>query len=431
MSIATLKSHFQTLETKVQKIKSFERTFPEQDDTRDEISLKNGRSIKITSGDLKDIINSYVNEHDLDDTPFYVLDVATLVEKYVQWKSLLPNIEPHYAVKCNPDPVILETLYKLGAKFDCASQGEMDLMLKIGVAPEDIIFANPCKPKGHLMFAKKSGVKQMTFDNYQELVKIREVYPEAELFLRIVVDDYGALCQFSSKFGAKFPDVPKLLQGAKEMGLNIVGVSFHVGSGQQTVEAFTDAIENARKIFDMAESAGIKMKCLDIGGGFPGDDSDETIKFALLAKNINQKIEELFPNTRVIAEPGRYFSAACCCLATKITSVRDQTQAEYECTSDYLYYTNDGVYGSFNNIIMDHATCIPSYLHEKSEDQLYKSTIFGPSCDGIDVIVSSYPLPRLNIGEWIFWKNMGSYTMCAAASFNGFPLPAIHYIWRT
>jgi len=359
------------------------------------------------------------------------MDIATLVDKFVQWRTLLPNIEPHYAVKCNPDLVFCETLHSLGAKFDCASQGEIVQMIKMGVAPEDIIFANPCKPKQHLLFAKKNGVKQMTFDNYQELLKIREVYPEAELFLRIVVDDYGALCQFSSKFGARLPDVPKLLQGAKEMGLNIVGVSFHVGSGQQTVEAFTDAIENAKKIFDMAESAGIKLKCLDIGGGFPGDDEDETIKFEILARNISQKIEELFPNVRVIAEPGRYFAAACCILATKITSVRDQTQAEYECTSDYLYYINDGVYGSFNNIIMDHATCIPSFLQEKSSDQVYRSTIFGPSCDGIDVIVKGYPLPKLVIGEWIYWKNMGAYTMCAAASFNGFPLPTIHYIWKT
>jgi len=111
--------------------------------------------------------------------------------------------------------------------------------------------------------------------------------------------------------------------------------------------------------------------------------------------------------------------------------VRDQTQADYECTSDYLYYINDGVYGSFNNIIMDHSTCLPSFFQEKSSDQVFRSTIFGPSCDGIDVIVKSYPLPKLVIGEWIYWKNMGAYTMCAAASFNGFPLPSIHYIWRT
>jgi len=214
------------------------------------------------------------------------------------------------------------------------------------------------------------------------------------------------------------------------MGLNLVGISFHVGSGQQTVEAFTDAIVNAKKVFDLAESYGIKMNVLDIGGGFPGDDDDDSIKFSDIAKVISEKIDELFPNTRIISEPGRYFSAACAFLATKVTSVRDQTKADYESTADYLYYVNDGVYGSFNCIVFDHQNPIPTFLRPKS-DQFYRSTIFGPSCDGMDTILKSYPLPKMNIGEWIYWKRMGAYTMSCSVSFNGFPLPSIHYVYRT
>jgi ornithine decarboxylase len=384
-------------------------------------------TIQFTKDTIHQLVLSHLEGHDVDDTPFYILDIATIVQKYKEWMTLLPNVEPHYAVKCNPDPVVVKLLAMLGAKFDCASQGEIEQVLKMGVDPVDIIFANPCKPKCHLVYTKKVNVKQMTFDNYHELVKIREIFPDAELFLRIEVDDYGALCELSSKFGVKMSDVSKLLKSASEMGLNVVGVSFHVGSGQQTVEAFTDAIEKAKTVFDIAAQYGFIMKCLDIGGGFPGD--DESIDFVSLAGKIREKIDELFPNIRIIAEPGRYFAAKCCTLATKITSIRDQTQSNYESSADYLYYINDGVYGSFNNIIMDHATCLPSFLHEKP-DQVYRSTIFGPSCDGLDVLVKSYPLPKMNLGEWMYWKNMGAYTMCAAASFNGFPLPTIHYVWK-
>jgi len=331
--------------------------------------------------------------------------------------------------------VLLEVFAGLGVKFDCASHGEIEKVLNYSsVSGGDIIFANPCKPKAHLLAAKRLGVKQMTFDNMQELQKIREVYPEAHLLLRIVVDDSGALCQFSSKFGAKLSDCPKLLKGAKEMGLNVVGVSFHVGSGQQTVEAYIDALERAKSIFDMAESIGIKMSILDIGGGFPGDDDDEImINFELVAQSISKKLDEVFPSQiRVIAEPGRYFAAACSSLVTKVTSVRDQTESDYESSADYLYYINDGVYGSFNNILFDHATCIPKFFdsNNRNREALYRSTIFGPSCDGLDCILKSYPLPKMNIGEWVYWRNMGAYTMCAAASFNGFPLPDIHYVWR-
>jgi len=216
------------------------------------------------------------------------------------------------------------------------------------------------------------------------------------------------------------------------MGLNVVGLSFHVGSGQQTVEAYIDALERARAVFDLAENIGIELKVLDIGGGFPGDNDDEVmINFEQVAINISKKIDQLFPNTRIISEPGRYFAAACCSLVTKITSVRDQTESDYESSADYLYYINDGVYGSFNNIIYDHATCIPKFLRNFNSEPLARSTIFGPSCDGLDCLLKSYPLPKLNVGEWMYWNNMGAYTMCAAASFNGFPLPAVHYIWRT
>jgi len=377
---------------------------------------------------LKSIIEKYIPLHDDEEEPFFLMDVARIVQKYEQWVSLLPRVEPHYAVKCNSDLVVLETLARLGCKFDCASKGEMEMVMKFGMQGKDIIFANPCKPKGHLNYAKKHGVKQMTFDNLKELQKIRDVYPEAELYLRIGVDDSGALCQLSSKFGASLSLCPVLLKEAQSMGLNVVGLSFHVGSGQQTVEAYIDALDRARSVFDVAESLGMKLSVLDIGGGFPGDDDDDVFfGFEQVALAISKKIDETFPDVRVIAEPGRYFVAACCTLVTKVYAIREQTEEEM---TNYFYYINDGVYGSFNNLIYDHATLTPSFLRDTTEDQLFRSTVFGPSCDGLDTLLKNYPLPRLNSDEWIFWRNMGAYTICASASFNGFPLPKIHYIWR-
>jgi len=330
-------------------------------------------------------------------------------------------------------------LARLGCKFDCASKGEIEMVLSfnqmgINVSGSDIIFANPCKPKGHLLYAKEKGVKQMTFDNLKELQKIRDTYPEAELYLRISVDDSGSICQLSSKFGAKLTICPKLLKEAKEMGLNVVGVSFHVGSGQQTVEAYIDALDRAKAVFEMAESLGMKLSVLDIGGGFPGFDDDEVfMEFSKIALSIGEKIDELFPNTRIIAEPGRYFVAACCALVTKCYAKREsEKNLEESNVSEYYYYINDGVYGSFNNIIYDHATIgAPKFLRDTTYLPLYRSTVFGPSCDGLDTLLKNFPLPEMNIDEWVYWPNMGAYTICAAASFNGFPLPKIHYIWKT
>jgi ornithine decarboxylase len=150
--------------------------------------------------------------------------------------------------------------------------------------------------------------------------------------------------------------------------------------------------------------------------------------FEQVALAISKKIDELFPDIRIIAEPGRYFVAACCTLVTQVYSIREQM--EEDSSMKYFYYINDGVYGSFNNIIYDHAILTPSFLRDTTEEQLHRSTVFGPSCDGLDTLLKNYPLPRLHTDEWIFWRNMGAYTICASASFNGFPLPKIHYIWR-
>lgn len=392
--------------------------------------------VNVESGSLTSIINDYILKHEEDDTPFFLLNIASVVQKFEQWKSLLPRVEPHYAVKCNSDVVILETLAKLGCRFDCASKGEMELVLNFPeISGEDIIFANPCKPKGHLNYAKKNGVKQMTFDNLKELQKIRDVYPEAELYLRIGVDDSGAICQLSSKFGAKLSACPRLLREAKAMGLNVVGLSFHVGSGQQTVEAYIDALDRAKSVFDMAEKEGIKLSVLDIGGGFPGDDDDEVFfGFEQVAIAISKKVDETFSkDVRVIAEPGRYLVAASCTLVTKVHAIREQKEDEENDQSEtnYFYYINDGVYGSFNNLIYDHAQLNPTFLKDTSDLTLYRSTVFGPSCDGLDTLLKNYPLPKLDLDEFIYWRNMGAYTICASASFNGFPVPDVHYIWRT
>jgi ornithine decarboxylase len=157
----------------------------------------------------------------------------------------------------------------------------------------------------------------MTFDNMYELLKIVNYHPNAQLVLRIKVDDSHSVCRFNSKFGADIEDVDGLMKLAKTIGLDIVGVSFHVGSGCKNVDAYRTAIERSRKVFDIGRDNGYTLKILDIGGGFPGTD-DTNIKFEDIAKTINESIDEYFSEQdfsedyglQIIAEPGRYFASA-------------------------------------------------------------------------------------------------------------------------
>jgi ornithine decarboxylase len=320
------------------------------------------------------------------------------------------------AVKCNPDKEVLRLLANLGTGFDCASRAEIDMVLGLGVDPSQIIYAQPCKTKSYLRHAKKHGVKQMTFDNADELYKIKSCFPDAELVLRILTDDSSSLCRLSAKYGASLDDTKKLLAIAKELTLNVVGVSFHVGSGASDPDAFVKSVRDARSVFDQAEELGFDFKLLDVGGGFV----DET--FEQFAGSLTNALNEHFPpHIRIIGEPGRYYAAAAFTLAVNVIA-RREVEDRLTGESSYMLYLNDGAYGNFSNIIFDHQHPIAQVLYSASNSgNLAEYSIWGPTCDGIDVISESCMLPAiLDIGDWLFFEDMGAYTKCSATRFNGF-----------
>jgi len=319
----------------------------------------------------------------------------------------------------------------LGCNFDCASQAEIEAVINLpGVNPNDIIFANPCKQKSHLEYAKRMDVKRVTFDCVSELEKIKLHHPDAEVVLRLRVDDTGAVCRLGTKFGALPHECDELFERCKELELKIIGISFHVGSGQKRARSFVDAL---RVVYDIYESAreehGLDFKFLDIGGGFPGWD-EKNLKFEKIANSISQCVADLFPNCHVIAEPGRYFCGACGTLLTKVSTKKcyiDETGEKF-----FKYFVNDGVYASFNNVLYDHATPIPNYISwkYKSGVPMYMSTVYGPTCDSLDRILDNHPMPELPVDSFMFWENMGAYTSCASSAFNGCPMAKIVYLYR-
>ncbi|CAF3899678.1 unnamed protein product [Rotaria sp. Silwood2] len=354
--------------------------------------------------------------------PFFAVDLEDVCNKHIRWLTLMPRVTPHYAVKCNDDVNVIKLLSYLGTGFDCASKGEIKKVMDLGVSADRIIYANPCKQSSYIRYAQEVGVETMTFDNEQELMKIKKIYPNAKLVLRIVTDDSNAICRFSMKFGADMYTARSLMEKAREHDLDIVGVSFHCGSGQMTSKAFVDAIQNARAIMNYGMKLGFNMNLLDIGGGFPGNTGTENY-FAEIATAVNRTLEEHFPNdgsVRVIAEPGRYYVASAYSLATNVIASREMIDAE---TGDmkYMYYINDGVYGSFNCVLYDHYVPEPHLLANNESNDKFTSSIWGPTCDGLDCIHSSIKIPKLNIDDWILWKNMGAYTISAAVEFNGIP----------
>jgi len=366
---------------------------------------------------------------------FTAVDLGRLIHQARLWKKYLPRVQPYYAVKSNPDMHILRTMMILGLNFDCASKGEIEQVLSLGAEPTQIIYANPAKGFEHILYAKEKDVKQMTFDNLAELKKIIQYFPNAELVLRISSNDTMSLLPFGYKFGARRDDAFALMAACAELKANLIGISFHVGSGCYSPIAFIDTLHRAREMFYEAEKHGLKLTLLDIGGGFPGD-NEGTITFSEIASAIAPVIDSLFPSDiHVIAEPGRFFCSSTTTVALQIYAKReyvlrrvDPETNEITDIKETQYYCPDGVYGNFNNIIYDHAKPICRPLYEPPLDALlYNSTFFGPTCDSIDVIAKNISFPDMQLGDWIYFNNMGAYTIAAGSCFNGFERPPIYY----
>lgn len=404
---------------------------------------------------------------------FLVVDLEDLRRKHLNWLAKLPRVYPHYAVKCNPDPVVIRTLAHLGAGLDCASRSELVKGVEVcGVAPERIIFAHPCKPVESIEYAHSIGVDLLIFDNAIELRKMRKINPQAKCVLRIITNDDGAVWKLSSKFGADMNTSRQLIRLAGEIGADLVGVAFHVGSMQMRTEVFEESIRNARELFDYAKSeCGIQMTLLDIGGGFPGGVDEEATKFFdKFTVEINQSLDRHFPveyanqapGFRIIAEPGNYYVYSGSTLASLVVAKRETELlghlAEYtpneamvlkqagetgkdriDKSKAFMYYLTDGLYSAFIYMLTERIANpnLETYpiMIENAERRdlatcsLYKTSFWGPTCDGLDWITKEVYFPELFLDEYLIFTNLGSYGQSACYTpFNGMPMSRFVYI---
>ncbi|KAJ3012322.1 UNVERIFIED_CONTAM: Antizyme inhibitor 1 [Siphonaria sp. JEL0065] len=404
---------------------------------------------------MKEKMDAYYSVPDNveEEDAFFVGDMGEVVRQHLQWKEMLPRVEPFYAMKCCPDPMVIKTLVNLGTGFDCASRSEIETALEYGVDPSKIIYANPCKQHSHIRYAGSKGVHMMTFDNADELYKIKQHMPNAQLVVRILGSDGSrSLCNLGLKFGANPANVPALLKVAQDLDLNVIGVSFHVGSGCFDAQVFGDAVRAAAGVIEAANDFGFEFSMLDIGGGFPCNGADG-LTFKEIVSVVRPAIDELIPShIRVIAEPGRYYAASAFTLATNVvarrvvalagkvenmvdSAIHVQPPSATE-DSAYMYYINDGMYGSFNCITFDHAVVTARVLAKNGvfmygkKDEVaaeFPCSIWGPTCDSIDCITKEGSLPILNVGDWMYFDHMGAYTLAAASRFNGFKKTCIIY----
>jgi ornithine decarboxylase len=363
-------------------------------------------------------------------TPLFVVDHDELRRNYVTFKKYLPRIQAYYAVKANPDPAIVKTLFDAGASFDVASMPEFHIVHEyIKDMPDKqrqawiwdkIIYANPIKANETLQ--ELNPYKPLvTYDNHEEIRKIKKYAPQAGLALRLKVPNTGAMVELSSKFGAAPGEAVDLILAADKVGLTVEGISFHVGSQTTNFKNYVAAINLAANIFKEARDHGYtKMNLLDIGGGFPAPYDDTVKPFRELASIINRELNRLFPkNIQILAEPGRFL---CATAATAVSKIIGKAMRD----GKLCYYINDGVYHTFSGVIFDHC-----HYHMKSfkRGPTQICSVFGPTCDALDVVSLAEELPGdLQLGDLLYSEQIGAYSHASSTWFNGFPPATVVHI---
>jgi len=367
---------------------------------------------------MKDKLLKLIEKHG---TPLFILDHHKIKANYRVFKKNLPRVQCYYAVKANAHPEIIKTLFHKGSSFDVASYNEFmqiyEYLKHFEESDKDffiwdkIIFSNTIKDRETLRKIKRYR-PLVTYDNSDELKKIKEHCDTAGLVLRLKVPDSGSQVEMSSKFGAEPGDADHLIRQAFDAGLVVEGLSFHVGSQCTNFDNYAVALTITADIFHQARKKGYNLKIVDIGGGFPVPYDAQVPKFEKLAEIINAECQRLFPaDVEIIAEPGRFIVATAAMLITEIIGKARRD-------GKIFYHINDGVYHTFSGVVYDH--WIPNFNSFKRGEKEVCAVV-GPTCDSFDKISLAAQLPEnLEIGDYLFTENIGAYSIASSTHFNGF-----------
>jgi ornithine decarboxylase len=342
-------------------------------------------------------------------SPLVMIDCDVVRAQYRALSAALPGVDLHYALKPLPERCVVDTLKEMGSYFDLATSGEVELVRRAGVDPRRCIHTHPIKRDADIRDAIRYGVRTFVADNPDELGKFVRHRTRCEVLLRVAFRNAAAKADLSRKFGCDPESVPALLDLARRLGVKVVGLSFHVGSQSPTPDMHVQAIERCNELIVQARAEGHALSVLDIGGGFPAVYRSPLPPIADFCAPIRSALAELPPGMRIVAEPGRFLVASA---GTSLSTVVGRAFRD----GVWWFYLDDGLYGSYNGHIFDHAEYDIRPLRD--DGSRVKAVLAGPTCDSIDVVKEGIDLPMLEIGDVIVGSTMGAYTSSSATDFN-------------
>jgi ornithine decarboxylase len=329
-----------------------------------------------------------------------LLDLGYVTQRLAEWRTFMPRVHPHYAVRSHADKKVVQLLSQLQCGFACATAEEVALALSRGASPEDIIFSGACSRR-HLDYIKEAGVRLIPFEDAAELRKVAALgHSTAQLLLQLAPSSLSP-SQQRKEWGL-------LLDLAVELGLHVSGISLGTGPGREEYGNREEALRDARDVFALATEKGFSMELIDLGNV----DISKLTTFQSLAETIQDQLARWLPNDsfstlRVIACPGQLFTRCASALLTRV--VAKDVKPESNASPNITYVLNDGLYGGFAGVLADRTQLIPPQAvgFEKQDQVVQRCQFLGPGRDQFDVVLKDATAPEFEEGDWLIWPSIG------------------------
>jgi ornithine decarboxylase len=350
-----------------------------------------------------------------------IVDLQIIRDNYRKIKKSISGVEVFYAMKANDNFKILEVLKDEGSSFEVSSMNELEVLLNMKIEPHRVMCLNSIKSPEFISFMAENNVEIMAYDSKEEVNKIAKLAPKSKLVLRIAVSNEGSDWPLTKKFGAEASEAIELLKHAKERGLEVIGLTFHVGSQCLNKKNWTSALYICEEIWRDAKALGINFELLSLGGGMPVKHLKPIPSINEIGLTIQKAIDKNFKTKkgklRITVEPGRSLVGDAAIMVSKVVGKAKRG------IEDWLY-CDVGVFNGFMETIQDiNYEIISERIGDKRP-----FIIGGPSCDSVDIPFKNIFLPELYVGDYIYIINAGAYTTVYAAAFNGFPIPKFLFL---
>ena len=351
-------------------------------------------------------------------TPFLVIDRDVIRRKFREFQEAIGQARLFYALKANPHRRIVKLLLELGADFEISSQEELSFLLSQGVPPQRLISSHTVKTEAFIKAAYASGVELLAFDSDAEIEKLAQFAPGSKVYVRLSVSNEGSQWPLSRKFGVEAEEAVRLLVEAGQRGLNPYGITFHVGSQCTEQSTWVRALEKSEEVWDSAESRGLKLRMLNIGGGFPIKYINPTPSIVQIAKVVGDMLTRMFPkNIEIFVEPGRAVVGEAGILVASVIGKGKRNGEKW-------LYLDVGVF----NGLMESIGGIRYPMTVARNGPRSRWVLAGPSCDSFDVISTEVELTEPEIGDKLYIMSAGAYTTAYASNFNGFSIPKTYFV---